>query len=241
VAVLAGGFFASQLKQRRDDLNSQLNATKDSLSKTETELTTAKKDRDNTSRELKDTNSKLDAVNSDLKKKDREIESERAGRQKLEDNLKDLNKQKEEVQVELDKYKKAIPPDLPPEQIQAKLKEFGDQLAALDSEKKVLNDKLLKLEEEKKKREENERLMKSGKPVPGISGHVVAVNPEWNFVVLDIGSKQGLFEQAGMIVYRGTKLVGKIKITSVEPSTAIADILPEWKQEDIQEGDTVIF
>lgn len=241
LAIGAGGFFANQLKQKRDDLNSQLGATKNNLAQVTNERDTTKKSLDTTSAKLKTTEGDLDKANADIKTKEKQIETEKAERQKVEDNLKGVNQQKADVQAELDKYKKAIPADLPPEQIAAKLKEFEDKLATIDQEKKVLQEQLVKLETEKKTREEQDRLRRDGKPVPGVSGHVVAVNADWNFVVLDIGSKQGLIENVPMIVYRANKLVGKIMITSVEPSVAIADILPEWKQEEIQEGDTVIF
>ena len=60
-------------------------------------------------------------------------------------------------------------------------------------------------------------------------------------MVLDIGSNDGVVENASMIIYRDGKLVGKLKVTSVEPSIAIADILADWQQTPPLEGDTVTF
>ena len=94
--------------------------------------------------------------------------------------------------------------------------------------------------EAKELREKLER-RKEGKMPPGLTGHVLAINSDYNFVVIDVGENQGVVSSAQMIVYRDGVLLGKIKITSVEPSISVGDILPEWKKGEIQEGDTVIF
>jgi hypothetical protein len=76
---------------------------------------------------------------------------------------------------------------------------------------------------------------------PGTKGKIVAVDPKYDFVVLDIGSNQGLLPDAKMLVNRDGRLVAKVKITRVEPNRAIANIMPEWKQDDVLEGDQVVY
>ena len=55
--------------------------------------------------------------------------------------------------------------------------------------------------------------------------NILAVNPAWNFVVINLGDKNGVVNNAELLVKRGKLLVGKVRITSVEPSTSIADIV----------------
>jgi hypothetical protein len=78
---------------------------------------------------------------------------------------------------------------------------------------------------------------------PGLEGRVLAVNPNWNFVVLNIGDHQGVATNSSLIIKRGGNLVGRLRVTSVEPSTSIADIqagsVP--KGSFVQPGDVVIF
>jgi hypothetical protein len=78
---------------------------------------------------------------------------------------------------------------------------------------------------------------------PGTRATVVAVDPKYDFVVLDAGGNQGILEGAKLLVNRDGQLVGKVKITAVEPNRSIANVLPEWKQEgnEIMEGDQVFF
>lgn len=77
----------------------------------------------------------------------------------------------------------------------------------------------------------------------GLEGEVLAVNPGWNFVVLSIGDRQGAVTNAEMILKRGNSQIGKVRITSVEPSTSVADIVPGSLSRGVrvQPGDRVIF
>jgi len=77
--------------------------------------------------------------------------------------------------------------------------------------------------------------------MPGLKGKVVAVNPKWDFVVLDVGGKQGALPRGEMLVSRDGKLVGKIRITRVEDNRSIANVLPAWKQADVQVGDLAMY
>jgi len=77
----------------------------------------------------------------------------------------------------------------------------------------------------------------------GIQGRVLAFNSGWNFAVVNVGDKQGVMVNQTLLVVRGNEPVARLRITSVEPSTAIADVLPGTvrKGASVQPGDTVIF
>ena len=77
----------------------------------------------------------------------------------------------------------------------------------------------------------------------GIQGTILAVNQAWNFVVLSIGDRQGVVNNAEMLVQRGSQLLGKVRVTSVEPSTSVADIIVRTVPRgfSVMPGDTVIY
>lgn len=77
--------------------------------------------------------------------------------------------------------------------------------------------------------------------MPGVKGTVVAVDPKWNFVVLDVGEKAGARQRGIFMVSRNGKLIGKVKVSTVQPDRSIANIVPGWQLEEIMEGDQVIF
>ena len=78
---------------------------------------------------------------------------------------------------------------------------------------------------------------------PGTSGRVLAVNPGWNFVVLSIGDKQGVVNNSPLLVMRGGQPIAKVRVTSINASSSIADVLPGSvrKGVTVQPGDSVVF
>lgn len=78
-------------------------------------------------------------------------------------------------------------------------------------------------------------------PSGAITGKVAAMNASWNFVVLNIGENNGLTKDSEMTVTRKGQVIGKIKVTSVEPLTSIGDIIPNSLAQgvSIQVGDDV--
>ena len=77
-------------------------------------------------------------------------------------------------------------------------------------------------------------------PPAGLRARIVGVDPKWNFVVLDIGLEQKAQPKWNLIVSRGSKLVGKVQITTVLPGRSVANILPGWKLDELLEGDLVL-
>jgi len=75
----------------------------------------------------------------------------------------------------------------------------------------------------------------------GLAGTIVAVNPNWNFVILDIGSLSKLKPGAEMIVHRGDQLIGRVRVSNVELNMAVAEIMKDWEKDPLQEGDSVFF
>jgi DNA repair exonuclease SbcCD ATPase subunit len=75
----------------------------------------------------------------------------------------------------------------------------------------------------------------------GLRGKVVAVDPKFNFVVLNIGEDQGAKPRGVMMVDHDGQLLGKVRITSVAKDECVANILPDWRRGNIMEGDDVLY
>jgi hypothetical protein len=129
-----------------------------------------------------------------------------------------------------------------------------DQITAMRSDLKKTVDEKNALSEEKViflkaiSRLENDLAIfvtpdKKVKLPTGLKANVVAVGPQQDFVLLDIGENQGALKRGEMMIRRGDKLIGKVSIVEVKPNTCIANILPQWKQGDvaIAEGDKVLY
>jgi hypothetical protein len=76
-----------------------------------------------------------------------------------------------------------------------------------------------------------------------VHGTILAVNQAYNFVVLNLGGRQGVEPNSEMLVVRDGALIGKIRVSSVEPSTAIGDIITSSLERgvQVQPGDIVIY
>jgi len=122
------------------------------------------------------------------------------------------------------------------DQLKQQIAELEAQVASLQEKANTDKATITQLQTERKAREQ--KVMQKG-----LEGRVLAVNPAWNFVVLGIGDRQGVVSNAEMLVKRGDQYLGKVRVTSVEPSTSIADILVNTLPSgvSVQPGDSVIY
>lgn len=84
---------------------------------------------------------------------------------------------------------------------------------------------------------------KTRRSLASAEGRILAVDPAWNFVVMNIGDREGVKAGAPLLVTREGQLIAKVQAKSVEPGQTVADIQGAslGKGEKIKPGDTVIF
>jgi len=126
-----------------------------------------------------------------------------------------------------------------PEEVMGKIDKLTSQVAADNAEQKILQDQLQAANKQVADLKDAINRSNTSTMPPGISGKVTFVNTTWNFVVLNVGLSNGIVPNGELIVYRGRDFLGKVKVTSAEDNTAVADILPGAKA-DIQVGDDVL-
>ena len=118
----------------------------------------------------------------------------------------------------------------------ARITELETLNTKLDEDNKNLESKLIAVQKATREKETKQGLTR-------LTGRVLAVNQAWNFVVLSLGNKSGIESNMEFLVKRGSTLIGKIRTTTVEPSTSIADIIPAslTRGLSIQPGDDIIY
>jgi hypothetical protein len=216
-----------------------------------TELTTTKSQRDQLQqsetkirRELKTVTDNLSSATLDLEetKSRLEVTETEAARQKvraneLEQERNAYLKERNDAQTELAVWRAF---NRTPDQIRALIAEnrrLGDENVALAEENRILDRKVGSLENRiaiYEGREEKVPLRRD------LRGEVVAVDPKYDFVVLNVGENDGVLERGEMLVNRGGKLVAKVRVLTVEPRSSVANVLPDWRQAEIMEGDVVM-
>ena len=135
--------------------------------------------------------------------------------------------------------------------LQSQIDDLRRQLDSAEKEKVFLSEKLQAAQERpsqpketKKRRETASTQRESVSPHrTGVRGTVLAYNQAYNFVVLNLGARNGVESNSEMLVVRDGTLIGKIRISSVEPATAIGDIMTNSlaRGVQVQPGDTVIY
>ena len=130
-----------------------------------------------------------------------------------------------------------------PNEMKAQLDDTKKQLEAAEQEKTMLVDKVKEAQDRVVAIETEQKRRESGLNPPGVHGTVLAVNQAYNFVVLSMGDRQGVVPNSEMLVMRSGALIGKIRISSVEPTTSIGDILTNSlaRGVQVQPGDIVIY
>ncbi len=75
------------------------------------------------------------------------------------------------------------------------------------------------------------------------TGTISAVNPDFGFVIVNLGQNQGVTSESRLLVKRGSQLIGKLNIVQIGGNTTVADIITKSITPGfaIQPGDQVIF
>ena len=153
-----------------------------------------------------------------------------------------LQKRIEEAEKTAKPAASPVAPNSSPE-LQAQLEDARRQLDSAEKEKVFLSEKLQTTQERPTQPQEEKKRRETGPRRTGVRGTVLAVNQAYNFVVLNVGARQGIEPNSEMLVLREGTLIGKIRISSVEPATAIGDIISSSLARGIQvqPGDIVIY
>ncbi len=140
--------------------------------------------------------------------------------------------------------------------LQSQVDDLRHQLDGAEKEKALLAEKLQDAQErpaqpkeapksETRKRRETASAQRESVSShrAGVHGTVLAYNQAYNFVVLNLGARNGVEPNSEMLVLRDGTLIGKIRISSVEPATAIGDIMTNSlaRGVQVQPGDSVIY
>jgi len=215
-------------QQREDERNAKVQA--------QTELASTKKDLEKTTADLKTTKANLETASAERDKAVADLATATRRNTQLTEERDKIRKERDDAQADLAAYTGT---GLKPDQILAMNKQFKDLQAALDAsqdEKKLLGQKITRLQTEL------DRYVNPEKPVflpASLTGKVLVTDPKWNFVVLNIGLDQGVKEYGELLVNRNGKLVAKVIIRSAQKDRCIANVMPGWQLGEVMEGDQV--
>ncbi|RKX33470.1 MAG: hypothetical protein DRP22_00025 [Verrucomicrobia bacterium] len=204
----------AQVAAVADNTYESVQNTKADLEKARNELDSVQQELAAVQSELKDAKDQIASLSSQLETKEVELAQAQARIQQLQDDKALLEREVQDTREELARA-------------QDEARDLADQVTALEHTVRDLEARL------------GERIAAA---VPrGLSGNVLIVNRPWNFVVVDLGSKDGLVPNIELLVHRGDRLVGKVRVSTVREKFSIAEIVRDWERLPVQEGDRVLY
>lgn len=227
-------------KPKVEELTSNLASTTQQLNDTQQQLTETTKREKAATAAAEKAQQELASTKTELETKTQEASVQRTRADKLDTDLNKTIKEKNDAQAQLAQWDAL---GVKPEQVtqlRVDLRKTGEERDALRDEKELFLRKVAQLQTRLDKYEQPEKKVE----LPaGLKGNVLAVGPQQDFVLLDIGANNGVLERGEMLVRRGDKLVGKVRIVTVEATRSIGNLLPEWKQGDVlvAEKDVVLY
>jgi hypothetical protein len=241
LAIVAGLAVAAlnftQVKDKIKTLQTNLKTETDAHREFEGKYTRTKSDLDKTNAVLKTTVELLKTTTQEKETAVNEATAQKTRADKLTEDLTKARGERDDAQREVAAFRAAGM--TPPEILNAAktIKGLQDNLATSETENKVL------LQNVKNLRNELAQMRPDPQPVElpaKLLGKVVASDPKWQFVVLNVGEDQGVLRYSELLINRAGKLVAKVKVSSVTKDRSVANVLPGWQLGEILEGDQVI-
>lgn len=179
--------------------------------------------------------SKAEAL-SNLEQIKQEIEEQRTLKLDLESKLSQAQNEVKSMQsklVVLDSNKKDL---------ELKIKDLEDKSTGVELGKIVVNPEPVKADNVKGKKKAaavkvaNEAVSAE----KSLEGKVLVVNKEYNFVVINLGSRDGVGLGQVFSIYQGKNLIGDVKVEKLHDSMAAAGFILDDTKNKVKEGDSVV-
>lgn len=252
---LAGGIFYLLDKEQAKNLalQGELEETRAKYMKSESELQGANKRISTLDLELTEAESKIEAINNELGQEkiirqealaqigQLKVDLEEQRGQKL-----DLEKQLNQAQDEAKKTKEQLDQLVSQKvDLESKIKELETKFQGVELGKIVVNPETGAVEAETQEAAEGLLKPEDGKSKKNIQaqtaqGKVLVINKDYNFVVINLGSKDGVEIGEVFSIYRNNKYIGEVKVEKVHDSMSAAGFLSTEIKGKIREGDKAV-
>lgn len=78
-------------------------------------------------------------------------------------------------------------------------------------------------------------------PEDNSQGRVLSVDVETEFVIINLGRKNGIEEGQFLSIYRGSDYLGDVKVTRVQKEMSAADLIPPFSSKLVRHNDQVVI
>jgi DNA repair exonuclease SbcCD ATPase subunit len=244
ITALLGLLNRNTLVQTKTDLatsQGEVAATKKSLEDTNAKLADSQKSVAEWTSKIETSQAEVAKLKAEVESKISDLELAKTQQNTINTENEMLKGQVADLKTEGEKLNQEIT-TLKEEPVRAELEDRQKRVKELEEVEAQLNIQIASIQTKANDLEsqlvEKKRIQKAN----DLSGRILAVNEAWNFVVLNVGDKSGIASNTELLVKRGNTRIGRVRITSVEPASSIADIIPGSLVNglSIQPGDYVV-
>lgn len=201
----------NELKLSKTDLETKISNLETEMKKLSESLTKEKEEKNT----LK---SNLDAKEAILNDINSQLEREKSEKESLNDRLIKTQRDYDNIKSQFDQLSKTR------DEMEIKLKELAESPMVKSSREGGI---------------ELEKIVVSADSK--LKGDVVVVNKNLSFLVINLGSKNGITPGSILGIYRNESFIGEVQVEKVYDSICSANILPEWKNVNFKEGDKAVI
>lgn len=261
LALASGGFYFFQKERVRNlELQDSMEEIKTKQRITDSKLKESEKQVADLQLKLKEAKTQIDSLTSAL---NQEKQTRTETQAKLEQLSSDLEQQKE-LRADLEKRLSQAQDDT--RMVQAQLSELTNQKVELEAKVKDLEVKTQNIElgkivvappeaasaasRAKGKKQKSAPAPKQlqvsapkevAAPVSSSQeGKVLVINKDYNFAVINLGSRDGIEVGTMFSIYRANKYIGDIKVEKVHDAMSAAGFVTDGLKEKVNEGDKVV-
>lgn len=185
-----------------------------------------------TKQEVERLMAKLSDGDSQIANLTKELQTEKSNSEKLISDVGNLESQMKQEKIAKEDLSKQL--EKAKQDLATKEKEFK----SITDTKSELEAKLKDLEA--KSQHESVQLekivVKQGVAASSLEGKIVSVNREYDFVIVDLGKKDGIQIGDILTVYDKSEPAAKIKVEKVYEALCAANFLPQTQKDKIKEG-----
>ena len=247
ISLLTAGL-GFMTKAKVDALQSTLTSAKSELGTKSSQLAKAKTDLDKAVEDLSTANKAVETQKGEIGRITGELQTMKTDLDKVNSSVATKDQEIATLKKQIEGMTQSEPGQaaMTPEQIaelRNNLNKKEAEVAELRSLQESLSARVQETEGRLQTAQSEVKRYQLGIAKQSISGRILAVNQGWNFVVLDFGDRQGAAKDAPLLVLRDGTPIARLRITSVEPSTSIADVVAGSlsRGTSVQPGDRVVF
>ena len=257
------GFFYQTEKQKRHEFENELEKSHASEAKLQADLKESHRQLAIAQDKKKEVDDKINSLMDEMELNEglrKELKTENASlKEAVEAAKKEKDKAKGDLEEAERRYKEATELFKSEQDknnaLQKTVKELEE--AKSDAEKKinVMKDDLKPYNQQSAERQIAAETIDSGRPGKskieldkivvnpndGTRGKVLSVDKEAEFIVCNLGLKQGIKAADVLSVYRGEEYLGDVRVSRVQDELSAADIIPPFSSRKVRKNDVVVF